>query len=200
MQIINFIFTFFYLLYFFILSHSVFAQNTILQQDLEKISIDISSYQNMNMHKECSISFIPYLQIVLAPLPLDGHGGSLRLHKNHVALQLDCNTAKENYGFFGKFHYLQLSISGIYYPFYKSNDSWLNKCNVTCGVSRIIYSAKMYDKKKCFMLGPLAVGYQGKILFFDVGISAVDLKSLFFYKDVKIGYCIYESIKIGCSF
>lgn len=178
-----------YFFYAFIVSGFLFGESTLLQPELEKMHIDISSYQNMKIHKECTISLIPYLQVVFAPLPLGGYGGSLRLNKNHVGLQLDCNTSNADFGLLGKCHYLQVSISGVYYPFYTNNDSWLDKCNVTYGVSEIIYSAHIYNKKKCFMLGPLSIGYQGKMLFFDVGISGVDLHSLFSSEPVKIGCC-----------
>lgn len=153
----------------------------------------------MKTGKEYTISLIPYLQLVFTPIPSFGYGESLRLNKNHVGLQLDCTSACNNEDFvsvFGKMHYLQVSISGIYYPFYTNNDSWLDKCYITCGVSKI--RLKFFNKKNFFFLGPLSIGYQGKILFFDVGISGLDLKSLFFYKEVKGHYI--QSTKIGCSF
>lgn len=186
---------FIYLFCALIFSTPIFPEKSTFPRELlEENHFDLSSCQN---NKKCIISFIPYLQVVCTPIPSGGYGGSLRAHKQYLGLQLDCNTCNVN--FFGNNQYLQMSISGLYYPFYKDNNSWLSKCNITYGISRIYLTSK-FKKESHFMLGPLSVGYQGKSLFFDIGISAIDIHSLSSSRDRKIGYCLYESVKIGYCF
>jgi len=130
--------------------------------------------------REIKIKIIPYAQSVFF---FPGCGVSLRFTKQHFGVQGDINVTHIN--FYHRSTWLQTSISGVYYPFAVKGRAH-GGLNMTLGI-RSFYDWKTHSNTN-FMWGPLSIGYEGKNLFFDVGVSPAktDLK---FLPSLKVGIC-----------
>lgn len=184
----------------FLLLGSIFAeepQSVVTQSSNVDLSLENENQKTFEKMQDCvfstsplngqnyTISFIPYGQMLLV---FPGYGATIRLSNQHFGFQIDGNMTHMNLGYFGRSKYLQISTSAVYYPFYFiGENSKVSRWNITCGIGCL--HRFRFDTE--IMLGPLSVGYQGEIFFFDAGISVyswIDFPR-FFGPLTKFGIC-----------
>lgn len=179
---------FIYLFLTIIMSNYAFTQENNSSLPLEKNHHDIFLSKDKKIDEESNFSLICYSQAIavwnngfcrsqLVPLGL-GYGASLRFHETSQAFGLQLDGNEYTILLFSATHYIQGSTSVIYYPFYyMGNDSIMSRFNLTFGTAvnyefERNYPITKFKGETRFML-PLSIGYQGKNLFFDIGIPNV---------------------------